>query len=620
MRSFAFSYRPLLPFGLLLLFLLATPVCAQAQGKVDKVLENKKQKRKKRGKNKAQRNAKKARGSDGTQVFQAIPPLSTPADEGRSGGRYKPKSNGMRRAATPLRRSGAEVDPGSKPRMLRTRPGRAGDIRRKQSAAQRRASSPSMPNGANTYVAPEPLIERPKPGEKAGGKRLRRKKEYYRPEIGEGDKLMRNRPVYPGGNDEGLYSGNRKVKKRKMKEPGTHYTDRKDSQADDFTGTAYEGNQKVRIPKRRPGNPYTTPKQKDVAREGGRQGTIFGGHKKVHKSEVSRPGVHHSDRNPNGASRYSSSDATVYEGRRKVKRNQLSKPGTHYSDRSDKRAREQTERSGTLFSGKQKIRKSEVNEPGTYERPSRRAAQRVAERQGTGFSGHLKSRLKNGPGTHHSDRKFDAPEQNRQAGVFSGHQKIKYKNAPGTHHSDRKPDAPEQNRQAGVFSGNQKVRYKNAPGTLHSERKPDAPKQNQLAGDFAGHKKVKKSAIAKPGTHYSDRSTRQAKQRSSYAAARYGGNIKVPSRASQKRQYEQLSKKVHQFEGNIRLRYNKKNMHPSVADQKAKRYNQEQQARLRKLHHWWSGLWKKNADQPQHVKEKKRRPRYDRDEGEIWNE
>lgn len=445
-------------------------------------------------------------------------------------------------------------------------------------------------------------MERPEPGEKAGGKRLRRKKEYYRSEIGEGDKLMRNKPQYPAGNDETLYTGERKVKRRDIRKPGTHYSDRK-KRRDKNDGdkllnvqpqlpagndeTLYTGNQKVRIPKRRPGKPYTKPKQKDVAREGGRQGTIFGGHRKVHKSDVSRPGVHHSERNPNGASRYSSSDATVYEGSRKVKRNQVLKPGTHHSDRSKKRAKDLTERSGTLFSGKQKIRKSEVNQPGTYKKPSRRAAQRIAERQGTGFSGHLKNKLKNSPGTHHSDRKFDAPEQNRRAGVFSGHQKVK---------------------------------YKNAPGTLYSERKPDAPQQNQMAGDFAGHRKVKKSAIAKPGTHYKDRSMRQAKQRSSYTAARYGGNIKVPSRASQKRQYEKLSKKVHQFEGNIRLRYGKKDMHPSVADQKAKRYKPEQQAKLRRLHQWWNGLWKKNADQPQHVKEKKRKPRYDRDEGEIWNE
>ncbi len=97
------------------------------------------------------------------------------------------------------------------------------------------------------------------------------------------------------------------------------------------------------------------------------------------------------------------------------------------------------------------------------------------------------------------------------------------------------------------------------------------------------------------------------------------GNIKVPSFSSRTKYLKNLSQKVNQYEGNIRIRNVKhKDLHPSVSYLKGKQkstYGQKEKLRKRKIN-WFR--FRKNSDQPNSVKEKPAKPKYDSRESEIW--
>ncbi|WKN30596.1 hypothetical protein PZB74_16660 [Porifericola rhodea] len=98
----------------------------------------------------------------------------------------------------------------------------------------------------------------------------------------------------------------------------------------------------------------------------------------------------------------------------------------------------------------------------------------------------------------------------------------------------------------------------------------------------------------------------------------YHGQIKVPTLKARTRHFKKLSAKVHQYDGDIRMRKPGKDMHPSVYHLKGKTmrsYEQKEQYRRWRL--IISHIFKKN-DLPKSAKEKERKPRYDKEESEIW--
>lgn len=98
----------------------------------------------------------------------------------------------------------------------------------------------------------------------------------------------------------------------------------------------------------------------------------------------------------------------------------------------------------------------------------------------------------------------------------------------------------------------------------------------------------------------------------------YHGQIKLPTLKARTSHYKKLSKKVHQYDGDIRYRKPGKDMHPSVFHLKAKTKNSyEQKEKYRRWRLIISHIFKQ-SDLPKNVKEKDRKPRYDKNESEIW--
>ena len=134
--------------------------------------------------------------------------------------------------------------------------------------------------------------------------------------------------------------------------------------------------------------------------------------------------------------------------------------------------------------------------------------------------------------------------------------------------------------------------------TLHKKQKQEQNKSDDLQS--AGMYKVKK----------------QNDKAAAYTT--YHEQIKLPTLKAKTRHYKKLSEKVHQYDGDIRYRKPGKDMHPSVFHLKAKTKNSyEQKEKYRRWRLVLSHIFKQ-SDQPKHVKVKERKPRYDKDESEIW--
>ncbi len=105
----------------------------------------------------------------------------------------------------------------------------------------------------------------------------------------------------------------------------------------------------------------------------------------------------------------------------------------------------------------------------------------------------------------------------------------------------------------------------------------------------------------------------------SYSASTYSGGIKQRSQKSQANYFKKLSAKAHAYEGDVKIkRSSRKNTHPSIAYLEGKSKNSlAQKEKLRKRKIWWSRK-DKNSDQPDNLKRKNKKPKYDSRESEIW--
>ncbi|MFP4093655.1 MAG: hypothetical protein ACLFUB_04165 [Cyclobacteriaceae bacterium] len=97
----------------------------------------------------------------------------------------------------------------------------------------------------------------------------------------------------------------------------------------------------------------------------------------------------------------------------------------------------------------------------------------------------------------------------------------------------------------------------------------------------------------------------------------YKGSIRVPTPKARTRHFKKLSAKVHQYDGDLRYRKPGKDMHPSVFYLKGKRKDFDDKEQYRKKRLFILNIFK-GKDVPKHLKEKERKPRYDKDESEIW--
>lgn len=319
----------------------------------------------------------------------------------------------------------------------------------------------------------------------------------------------------------------------------------------------------------------------------------------------------------------------IFSGRQKVKVFERVKPGTHHKDRGLGPSLRYIEQ-GTWHQGQLQVNKSAIAEPGKGQEHSRRELRRHSREQGTSNEGRLnvQRRLLKEPGIHHKERpqRWSKRYSNStEAASFRGNRRVKKREnlQPGTHHSERKERIGKKysSYEGGRFPGHQKVMKKEIlkPGTHHSERsKRISPQYESRAGaNHSGSLRVKKKYLKKPGTHHSERKASIARQYNSTEGASFRGNLKARSRRAKARYYEKQAEKVHQFEGTIRIKTSQRNMHPSAAARKNIGMRSRKQAEQRRqLHKWWNKLW--DRGQPEVVKEKAPKPRYDKGENEIW--
>jgi hypothetical protein len=280
---------------------------------------------------------------------------------------------------------------------------------------------------------------------------------------------------------------------------------------------------------------------------------------------------------------------------RKVKKGTLQEPGTHYTERSRKKGEKITDGQGTSSQGTISRKEKDINQPGkVYNAEDRVKAAR-------------KKRL---PGTDHEGNMTVKRKEVDQPGKVYNHEErqkaLKRQKLPGT--SD---------------PGNMTVKKRElvAPGTHHSERSEKNAQRysSYKAARDAGRFTVKTRYVREPGVHWSERKSSFARQYKSTEAVSFGGNVRAMTKKQKTRHYGELSAKVSQHEGTIKLnRKLKPQMHPSVVASKAPAMRSYEQKDKARNHSRWINRIFKDKQQPKSVRAKDRKPHYDKKESEIW--
>ena len=126
---------------------------------------------------------------------------------------------------------------------------------------------------------------------------------------------------------------------------------------------------------------------------------------------------------------------------------------------------------------------------------------------------------------------------------------------------------------------------------------------------FAGHQKQLRPYLQ-----------RKIEKNKAYYMARYQGQIRARTPKAQTRYHKKLAAQVHRHEGSIRVkkRFFGNDKHPSVHHLAQKSKTSYRQRERHRKHRIWITHLFKSKEQPQHLKEKVRKPRYDSKESEIW--
>lgn len=113
---------------------------------------------------------------------------------------------------------------------------------------------------------------------------------------------------------------------------------------------------------------------------------------------------------------------------------------------------------------------------------------------------------------------------------------------------------------------------------------------------------------------------KKVNENKAYYISGHRGWLRTPTPKAQTRYHKKLASQIHQHTGDIRVKKRKpgENMHPSVHHLARRgKASYEQKERHRKRRIWLTHIFK-SKEQPQHLKEKTRKPRYDSKETDIW--
>ena len=113
---------------------------------------------------------------------------------------------------------------------------------------------------------------------------------------------------------------------------------------------------------------------------------------------------------------------------------------------------------------------------------------------------------------------------------------------------------------------------------------------------------------------------KKVNQNNAHYIGGHQGWMRAPTQKAQTRYHKKLASQIHQHSGSIRVKKRKpgENMHPSVHHlARVGKSSYEQKERHRKRRIWITHIFK-SKEQPQHLKAKTRKPRYDSKETDIW--
>lgn len=267
--------------------------------------------------------------------------------------------------------------------------------------------------------------------------------------------------------------------------------------------------------------------------------------------------------------------------------------------------------SGTNFKGNIKGNKSIARSPGTEYKGNLKGNKVIEGTPGTRFKGNLKLSRKeiyDYGGDWAGDMKLQKTKPDRKASTYAikGMRAKEVPQGPGTtfrgHLRETKKIV---NWDGADFAGHLKVK-KN-------------PKVKTEGTRYAGNLRVRPNAKVKtPGTTFAGHykvSTRRIKTE----GVDYQGDFRTSTRFFKKRHYRQKSREQQLFAGNYKVRRNKgKDLHPSATYSGGKLKDPNKRSDFSRKWKLLVAKTQKNADQPKHLKEKKKRPKYDPKEKEIW--
>ena len=189
-------------------------------------------------------------------------------------------------------------------------------------------------------------------------------------------------------------------------------------------------------------------------------------------------------------------------------------------------------------------------------------------------------------------------------------------------------------KQGGEFAGNIKMRkgYVKNPNAADEALKKNREKTTVLADGL--HVRVKQHPYGKkpdaaegslPGWKPSKESIRASEFTKVIKRYKYVRNGSSADDALKVREPGKAFARATDFQGNVKMKkfdlFGKKGLHPDAQFVKTNKNNVEgERGVFTNFKLWWARLFKKNDTQPDHLKDKGHKPRYDKGEQGMWND
>lgn len=279
-----------------------------------------------------------------------------------------------------------------------------------------------------------------------------------------------------------------------------------------------------------------------------------------------------------------------------------------------------------------------------------RAGRKTFADQGEGYAGATKARRPAKGGGSISGKLWNNNEsaiavrapKSEQGGEWTGNIKARRPAKGGGSisgklwNNEEKPIAVKapKSEQGGEFSGNLKLRkgYVKNPNAADAALKKNREKTTYLTDGL--HVRVKQNPTGKkphaadgslPGWKPSKESIRASEFTKVIKRQQYVKNGSSADNALRVREPGKAFARATDFQGNIKMKkidlFGKRGLHPDAQFVKTNKNNVEgERGVFTNFKLWWARLFKKNETQPDHLKDKGHKPRYDKGEQGMWND